>query len=223
MVETWFLCCRRCFWFELNLGSFSLASNIYVKYWHFCPKFYFILFSQFLNHRWCYLTWFHQKIWEFFCEIYIYIYKPPRKNLQNPWPSAPSFWHGFWSFQAIFLLSMYPVDPQAQVYLPPGYYRIVQLIKRNLLNNFYFNFYTAYGGGGGGACTWLWIFISSSSSLSPSSSPICLLQVLQRLKHCTWMYPLSLFIHFKKHQTAQVPKLQSSNNLMKVYFINKLM
>ena len=132
-----------------------------------CPKFYFII------------AWFHQTFWEFFFYTYIYIYKP-KKNPSKPVALCPKVlsWllsiSGYLPPEYVFFVTTVkpsnPVDPQAQVLPFQSICPLnVQLIKRNLLNNFYFNFYTAYGGGGGGACTWLWIFISGQSEASENS------------------------------------------------------
>ena len=50
-------------------------------------------FSKNLNRRWRHLAWLHQKFWAKKIFFSKYIYKNPRKNLQNPWTSAPSFWN----------------------------------------------------------------------------------------------------------------------------------
>ena len=64
-----------------------------------------LIFFKIFNHRWRSLTWLHRCFWaqtNFFVK---FIYKTPRKHLQNPWHSYHNFWHGFWTFQAICLLS----------------------------------------------------------------------------------------------------------------------
>ena len=65
-----------------------------------------IFFLKILNHRWRALTCFHRLFGGFFIFFVEYIYKTPRKNLQNLWHFDRAFWHGFWTFQAICLLSM---------------------------------------------------------------------------------------------------------------------
>ena len=51
-----------------------------------------LIFFKILNHRWRSLTWFHRCFWaqtNFFVK---FIYKTPRKHLQNPWHSYHNFW-----------------------------------------------------------------------------------------------------------------------------------
>ena len=51
-----------------------------------------LIFFKILNHRWRSLTWFHRCFWaqtNFFVK---FIYKIPRKHLQNPWHSYHNFW-----------------------------------------------------------------------------------------------------------------------------------
>ena len=64
-----------------------------------------LIFFKIFNHRWRWLAWFHRFFGAQTNFFVNFIYKNPRKHLQNPWHSYHNFWHGFWTFQAICLLS----------------------------------------------------------------------------------------------------------------------
>ena len=64
-----------------------------------------LIFFKIFNHRWRWLAWFHRFFGAQTNFFVNFIYKNPRKHLQNPWHSYHNFWHGCWTIRAICLLS----------------------------------------------------------------------------------------------------------------------
>ena len=72
-----------------------------------------LIFFKIFNHRWRWLAWFHRFFGAQTNFFVNFIYKNPRKHLQNPWPS----YHNFWQPK-----SRYRHKPD---HLPPEYLKII--------------------------------------------------------------------------------------------------